>query len=160
MGRIDTTHVALALLCVALVGLMVASRWRIHQKAGQPGWSALVPVYSSYVLIVKICGLPPVWFWLLLVPIVDIAVGAVLVVILPFKLAQKFGQDFGVGLCLLLLPLIYYPLLAFSGAEYQWDWQRASPDSRAGRDGARPWKRRTGVDGKPWKRQAGREDDR
>lgn len=38
------------LVWLAIVVLIVASMWRVFQRAGQPGWMAIVPVLNAYVL--------------------------------------------------------------------------------------------------------------
>jgi hypothetical protein len=45
------------------------------------------------VLIVNILEMPPIWFWLLLVPCANIVVLIILAFMIPFKLAEKFGKD-------------------------------------------------------------------
>lgn len=93
---------------LAIVVLLVASMWRVFERAGQPGWMAIVPLLNAYVLI-KIAGKPG-WFLLLfLIPLVNIVVAF----IVAFGIAARFrrGQGFGIGLA--LLPFIFYPILAF-----------------------------------------------
>lgn len=104
---------------VAVIVLMLVAHWKIFEKAGQPGWASIVPFYNSYVMIVEVCKLPPVWFWLTLVPCANIVALFYLVFVLPFKLAEKFGKDAGFGVGLLLLGIVFYPILAFGSAQYQ-----------------------------------------
>ena len=40
-----------------VVVFMIAAMWKIFEKAGQPGWAAIVPIYNLYVLL-KIVGSP------------------------------------------------------------------------------------------------------
>ena len=44
--------------------LTVIATWKIFQKAGEPGWKAIIPIYNIYVMykIVNMKG----WFWFLL----------------------------------------------------------------------------------------------
>lgn len=93
--------------------------WKIFEKAGQPGWASLVPIYQYYVLIVEIAKMPVIWFILLMVPCVNFVVGVVLWILLSFKLAEKFGKDVGFGVGLWLLPIVFYPILAFGDAVYE-----------------------------------------
>jgi hypothetical protein len=42
----------MALVFILLFGLvifMVAAMWKIYEKAGQPGWAAIVPFYNLYI---------------------------------------------------------------------------------------------------------------
>ena len=41
--------------------LMVIASWKILEKAGEPGWKALIPIYNVYMLY-KIVGMKN-WFW-------------------------------------------------------------------------------------------------
>lgn len=93
--------------------IVIISRWKIFQKAGKPGWAAIVPVYN-FIVELEIIGKP--WWWLLLmfVPIVNV----VFAIMMVNLLAKSFGKDVGFTLGLLFLPFIFYPILAFGKAEY------------------------------------------
>ncbi len=41
--------------------LLVIAGWKIFEKAGQPGWKALIPIYNVYILY-KIVGMQG-WWW-------------------------------------------------------------------------------------------------
>ena len=107
-----STSVLLIFLAVCL--LVIAGYWMVFQKAGQAGWKSLIPFYNMYVLM-QICGKPGWWMFLLIIPLV----GVVVLLFAMLSLAKKFGRGelFGVGL--LLLPMIFFPLLAFGGSEYE-----------------------------------------
>lgn len=93
--------------------LLIICYWKLYEKANEPGWAAIVPFYNTYVLFKMAFGNG--WmFLLLLVPIVNI----VFAIMLPFKLAKAFGKSSGFGVGLWLLPIIFYPLLAFSSNKY------------------------------------------
>lgn len=36
------------LVCLGLVVMCVIANWKLFEKAGEPGWSALIPFYSNY----------------------------------------------------------------------------------------------------------------
>jgi hypothetical protein len=97
----------------ALLLVMVASLWRVFAKAGKPGWAAIVPIYNVIVLL-EIVGRPIWWLVLYLIPVVNF----VIAIIITFDLAKAFGQSSGFGLGLLLLPIVFYPILAFGGSSY------------------------------------------
>ena len=107
-------QVLLILMILGLVGLMLASMWKIYEKAGREGWEALVPFYNVYVLL-EIVKKP--WWWLLLMMIPY--VGAIWAVWSYNLLAKKFGKTevFTVGL--ILLPFIFFPILAFGDARFE-----------------------------------------
>ena len=102
------------LISLGLVVLMVASVWKVFDKAGEPGWAAIIPIYNAVVLL-KIVGRPVWWLILMFIPLVGIIVSLLVVV----DLAKSFGQGIGYTLGLLFLPFIFWPLLAFGDARYQ-----------------------------------------
>lgn len=103
----------LLIMLVSLL-LMVISTWVVFQKAGQPGWHSIIPIYNMYVMM-EIAGKPWWWMLLLFVPIV----GAVIYLLAMIALAQKFGRSLLYGLGLFFLPMFFFPMLAFGGAQYE-----------------------------------------
>lgn len=97
-----------------IVGIFVlVCLWKIFQKAGEPGWAAIVPFYNTYVLFKITYGNG--WkFLLLLIPIANIYFSIVAYI----KLAKAFGKSAGFGVGLLLLCPIFMGLLAFGDAQY------------------------------------------
>jgi hypothetical protein len=93
--------------------------WKIFTKAGQPGWGALIPIYSQ-VLMLQVAGLP---WWLIilgLIPVLNFIFLIVWIFVLPFKLAANFDKGFlyGLGLFLPVISIFFWIHLAFSDAEY------------------------------------------
>ncbi len=107
---------ALGLLCpliyFALLAVAAVGGWKVFEKAGQPGWAALVPFYNLYVFVVEIAKKDMVWFLLsLFVPFA---------VIIPcMDVAEKFGKERVYGLGLAFLGFIFFPMLGFGDAQYQ-----------------------------------------
>lgn len=99
---------------LAVVILMIAAMWKVFQKAGEPGWASIIPIYNLIVLL-KIAGKPLWWIVLLLIPFVNI----VIVIIMAIALANNFGKGAGFGIGLVILPFIFYPMLAWGDAQYQ-----------------------------------------
>lgn len=93
---------------------MVAAIWRIFEKAGHPGWAAIIPIYNTYIMLL-VAGKPGWWLLLMLVPFVNIVIEIIVLV----GLAEKFGKSAGYVLGLLFLPFIFFPMLAFGSAEYK-----------------------------------------
>ena len=100
-------------LYLGLIILMVASMWRVYTKAGQPGWSILVPIYNVYVML-KIAGKPGWWLLLMLVPLVNF----IIQILVYIGIAKNFGKDGGFAAGLIILPFAFFPILAFGSAEY------------------------------------------
>ena len=101
--------IILAIVAVAIIGM-----WKVFEKAGQPGWAALVPLYNAYILL-KIAGRPGWWLVLFFVPLANVIVA----VILAIDVAKAFGQSpvFGI-VFLFLLSGIGYLILGFGNARY------------------------------------------
>ena len=93
--------------------VMVIAHWKIYEKAGKPGWAAIVPIYNIIVLL-EIVGKPTWWILLFLVPCVNI----VFLVWTTNLLSKSFGQSEGFTVGLLLLGIIFYPMLGFGNYQY------------------------------------------
>jgi hypothetical protein len=106
--------ISILLAFLAACILIIAGQWIVFQKAGQAGWKSLIPFYNMYVLM-EISGKPGWWMFLLFVPLV----GIVIYLFAMLSLAKKFRRSelFGVGL--VFLPMIFFPVLAFGGSEYE-----------------------------------------
>lgn len=102
------------LVYLGIIVLMIASMWKIFVKANEPGWAAIVPIYNIVILL-KICGKPIWWIVLFIIPLVSI-VAAILIYV---SFAKSFGKSTGFAIGMLLLPFIFFPMLAFSDATYQ-----------------------------------------
>jgi hypothetical protein len=94
--------------------LIIVALWVVFQKAGESGWKSLVPIYNIYILLM-ISGVPGWWLILLFIPVV----GLVVHLLVMLALAGKFGKGALFGIGLFLLPMFFYPLLAFGGAQYE-----------------------------------------
>lgn len=94
--------------------LAIVALWRTFQKAGRPGWAAIIPIYNIYTLV-KVGGYSG-WFVLLyLIPIVNIIIS----VVVALGVAKNFGKSGVFGFIgLWLFSLIGYLILAFGSAQY------------------------------------------
>lgn len=92
--------------------IMIISYWKIFKKKGKPGWATLVPIYNVIVQI-QVANLSMIYFLLLLIPFVNIYA----IIKINISLAKSFNKSTGFGIGLLLLPIIFVPLLAFSEEE-------------------------------------------
>ncbi len=93
--------------------LLIIAQWMVYEKAGKPGWACIIPFYNIIVLL-EIVGKPWWWLLLMLIPVVNI----VLVIIVYHNLSLSFGKTAGFTVGLVLLPFIFYPILAFGEAKY------------------------------------------
>jgi hypothetical protein len=94
--------------------ISIAGMWKTFQKAGKPGWAAIVPIYNT-IVILEIVGKPLWWIILLLIPFVNIVVGIMVI----HLVSASFGKGAGMTVLLLLLPFIGWPMLGFGDAQYQ-----------------------------------------
>ena len=99
---------------LALLVLFLAGLWRVFQKAGKPGWAAILPIYNLIVLL-EITGKPIWWFVLYFIPVVNL----VPLFLVSIELARRFGKGTGFGIGLAVLGFIFYPLLGFGDDRYQ-----------------------------------------
>ncbi len=98
-------------LAVAVLGIV--AMWKIFEKAGEPGWAAIIPFYNLYVLF-KITWGNGWKFLFLLIPIANF----VFLIITMVKLAKAFGKSGGFAVGLIFLSVIFYCILAFGDAQY------------------------------------------
>jgi hypothetical protein len=87
--------------------------WKIYEKAGKPGWAAIVPIYNIIVLL-EIVGKPLWWILLLIFPCTSIFISIWLLNLL----SKSFGQSEGFTVGLFFLPFIFFPLLGFGNYQY------------------------------------------
>ena len=87
--------------------------WAIFEKAYEPGWGALIPIYNSYQYF-KITWGNGWYFLLLLIPFVNV----IIAIITTFKLARSFGKSGGFAVGLIFLSVIFYCILAFDQSQY------------------------------------------
>ncbi len=95
-------------LILTLIGL-----WKVFEKAGRPGWEALIPFYNLYVII-KIVGKPWWWIFLFFIPVVSF----VMLVWVANLLAKSFGQNVLFTFGLVLLSPVFLLILGFGNFNY------------------------------------------
>jgi hypothetical protein len=85
--------------------------WKTFEKAGKPGWAAIVPIYNLYIMI-EIVGKPSIWLlWCLLLCINFI-------IWLYNLISKSFGKQEGFTFGLVVLGVIFWPILGFGSAQY------------------------------------------
>lgn len=104
----------MVILYLAILVLVIASWWVINQKAGKPGWAAIIPIYNVIVEL-QIAKMNP---WLVLLMFVPIA-NVVVLIMMYINIARLFGKGVGYALGLIFLSIIFLPMLAFGPAKYQ-----------------------------------------
>jgi hypothetical protein len=101
------------LIQLIIVILILVSLWKVFEKAGRPGWAAIIPIYNCYIML-QIASKPGWWLILMFIPLVNFVVGF----IVCLAVAEKFGRGTGFAVGLFFLAFIFLPILAFSDAKY------------------------------------------
>lgn len=101
------------IIYLAIIIFLIAAYWKVFEKAGKPGWAAIIPIYNVIVLL-EIIGKPVWWLILMLIPIVNV----IFAIWATNLLSKSFGKDEGFTVGLVLLPFIFYPILGFGDAQY------------------------------------------
>ena len=99
---------------IAIIVIEIAALWMVFTKTGNKGWTAIIPILNTLVLI-KVVKRPIWWIILLLIPCVNIVVFIILMV----DLAKAFGKGIGFAVGLVLLQPIFILLLGFGSSQYQ-----------------------------------------
>ncbi len=100
------------LIILAYVVVLIMAQWKIFEKAGKPGWAAIVPIYNLIVLL-EIVDRPLWWIFLL------ICTGPIGGILISMDLAENFGKTKGWGIGMLFfLGFIGFPMLGFGDAQY------------------------------------------
>ena len=103
----------LSFFWLAIVVFMIVTAWKVYEKAGEPGWASLIPIYNVIVML-KIVGKPLWWLIMLIIP----GVNLIFAIWMVNMLSKSFGKDEGFTVGLLLLGFVFYPILAFGDARY------------------------------------------
>lgn len=104
----------MSFVALLILILVIVSFWKVFEKAGQPGWASLIPIYNMIVMI-QIAKRPLWWFLLLLIPLVGVVIGFIIMI----DIAKSFGKGTLFGMGLAILSPIFFPILAFGDAEYE-----------------------------------------
>lgn len=94
------------LIIIGISVFMIITMWKIFKKNNKEGWWALIPYANTWMLF-EISG---VHGWLSLIPFINMIFSYVA----AYKLAMKMKNNVGIAVVTMLLPLIGYPILAFS----------------------------------------------
>jgi Family of unknown function (DUF5684) len=98
---------------IAVFVLAFAGMWKVFEKAGNPGWTSLIPVYNM-ILLVRMAGKPDIWILYMFIPLANLVFG----ILVMMDVAKKFGQSAAFGVGMIFLPMIFYPILGFGDARY------------------------------------------
>lgn len=106
--------VSFFLIMIAIAVFQIICLWKIFEKAGKPGWAAIIPIYNIIVLL-EVAGKPVWWIILFFIPFVNVVIGIMVI----HGLSTSFKQGVGFTLGLIFLRPIFLAILAFG--DYQHD---------------------------------------
>jgi O-antigen ligase len=107
-GGLFSAIIVWIILCTAIWIFMIISQWKVFEKAWLPGWGILIPFYNIYLMF-KLWGRPGGWTrWILFPPVL-----VILMIIVNFDIAKRFNKHRAFGLGLWILPIVFFPILAF-----------------------------------------------
>lgn len=96
------------IMLLILIGYHIGL-WKLFVKAGRPGWEALIPVYSFYVML-KLTGRPMWWMILYFIPVINIIVYISMLI----DFAKCFGKfSFAEHVASIAIPFVSYPVWGF-----------------------------------------------
>ena len=107
-GAIAAMGLFFWILSMALSILMIISLWKIFKKAGKPGWASIIPIYNIYIM----CEIAEKEWWYVLLSCVPFA-NIYAMIVLYNGMAKRFGKSGGFVAGMILLPVIFFPILAF-----------------------------------------------
>jgi len=102
------------LFSLVIIVVIFAGLWKTFEKAGKPGWAAIVPVYNAIVML-EIVGRPIWWIILFFIPCVNLFP----LFMVAIDMAKSFGKDTVYGVLLFFFAPIMYPILGFGDAQYR-----------------------------------------
>lgn len=103
--------------------MWIVGGWTMFQKAGQPGWACVIPIYNMIVLV-RVARLPAWWVLLAIIPYIGWLFGLVVHV----SVANRFGRGVLFGLCMGVLPFVFYPVIGLGNSRYEGDTLAALDD--------------------------------
>ncbi len=117
-------------LGLAALAVMIIAQWKLFQKAGEPGWKCLIPFYNGF-LWYKLTWSVGAWVALLVlsilfaflasIPIISIIISIITLImycVSCHKVSRSYGQSGGFTVGLIILPFIFYLILAFGSSKY------------------------------------------
>lgn len=120
----------ITMISLALAIFILVAKYRVFVKAGEEGWKSIIPFYNIWTEC-KIVGLSTNWVYVYIVYIVAKNFNIGIITFIPavlslyffiikgISLAKSFGKGVGFGVGLTFLAIIFLPILAFGGAQYE-----------------------------------------
>ena len=128
------------MLATIVVGVImwiisIIACWGLFTKAGEPGWKAIIPIYSTYVMFKLSWKVSMFWVWFVLlfasgflsgfdnlvaaiISVVLSIAAAILGIVFYVKLAKAYGKGGGFAVGLIFLNPIFLLILGLGKSEY------------------------------------------
>ncbi|MGO9027731.1 MAG: DUF5684 domain-containing protein [Acidimicrobiales bacterium] len=103
-----------SIIYLAVIVFEIVALWKVFEKAGEPGWWAIIPI-ANVIITLKIIGRHWAWIFIALVPFVG---GIILGIIIAIDLAKSFAKSGAFAVGLFFLGFIFVPILGFGDARY------------------------------------------
>ncbi len=103
------SFIGIIIIASPIIILSLAGYWKLFQKAGRHGWEAIIPIYSSYVML-KLSGRPAWWLIWLFVPLASVIVSAGILIDFIKSYGKFTIRD---RAAVILLGFIYLPKWGF-----------------------------------------------
>ena len=100
--------ISMVIISLIISVVMLISLIKIFKRNGKPGWGVIIPIYN-FILMSEIAEVKSIYVILLFVPIANIYARYVI-----YKgIAKKYNKSSGYAVGMLLVPFIFFPMLAF-----------------------------------------------
>lgn len=111
---------AFAFVFIAIALVAVIGMWKTFDKAGQPGWAAIIPFYNLVVMfrIAGQSGWLALTILLNLIPFVGGLAWLGILVWNHVNISKRFGHGVGFALGLVFLSPIFWLILGFGSSKY------------------------------------------
>ena len=113
LGMMKVIIIISMTISIIISVIMIGSMWKIFEDAGIPGWQSIIPILNI-VRILQIVDLSGWLILLMIIPYLGGIIAFILHIIITSKLSEKYGRSVLFTIGLILLPIIFYPILAFS----------------------------------------------
>ncbi len=106
-GKKSLGLISIVVLCFFGLSFIVylISWFKIFSSSGQSGWKVFIPILNIFIFT-KIIG-KPVW-WLIIYLIFPVGF-----ILSSIQVSKLFNKKLGFTIALILMPIIFYPILAF-----------------------------------------------
>jgi hypothetical protein len=101
-------------LLLTVTGFTLTGMWLTFEKARQPGWAALIPIYNLIVLA-RVAGAPMWTVLMYFVPVLNVFTALAH----AFLVARRFGKTPLFGLGLFFFAFLFWPILGMGSARYR-----------------------------------------